>query len=69
MRLGLSRWRIERLGLLEGDLLMYDDGGVGCRAVDIPGTTVVLDLLHQGADDEEDSQVEEKVGDRDPILA
>ena len=55
---------------LQRNLLVDDDCGVGWYgwSVDIALGAVGLHLLHQREDDEEDSQVEQKVADRDPIL-
>ena len=54
----VRRWVVARV--LERNLLVDDDGGVGWddRAVNIALGTVALDLLQQGEDDEEHGQVE-----------
>ena len=54
----VRRWVVARV--LERNLLVDDDGGVGwdSRAVHIALGTVGLHLLQQGEDDEEYGQVE-----------
>ena len=54
---------------LHGDLLVDDHGGGGgALLVHVARAAAAPHLLHQGEDDREHADVEQQVGDRDPVL-
>ena len=54
---------------LHGDLLVDDHGGGGgALLVHVARAAAAPHLLHQREDDREDADVEQQVGDRDPVL-
>lgn len=61
--------RVDWLGLLQRYLLVDDDCSVGWnRTMNVALAAVVLHILQQREDDEEHGEIEQKIGDGDPIL-